>query len=240
MSDQIKPENQSEFTLPNNITESDLEISTDREAIPFQTHCQGIMIMYATIDKVAEYLNHHEGWFVRCAAPMKAEPFGDDGYTMTIGRYGAFGYEVEPKMSVILEPPNNYNYLMYSVDNPECNQLGYEVDYKSKMNIEEVDSLQTSPEITKLYKKQNIAEVPPFITCINWKLDLQVRVKFPNFIYKLPVNLIVTTGDRLLNQIVKQISPRLSYKVQKDFHSRFNLPIPPKSGRTCEIIDMKN
>ncbi|WP_425461531.1 DUF1997 domain-containing protein, partial [Hyella patelloides] len=36
------------------------------------------------------------------------------------------------------------------------------------------------------------------------------------------------TGDRLLAQIVRQISPRLTYKVQQDFHSSKGLPIPAK------------
>ncbi|MEM9544022.1 MAG: DUF1997 domain-containing protein, partial [Cyanobacteria bacterium P01_E01_bin.42] len=40
-----------------------------------------------------------------------------------------------------------------------------------------------------------------------------------------------TAGDRLLSQIVRQISPRLTYKVQKDFHQRMGLRLPPKSSR---------
>lgn len=215
-------------------SEEELEIG-DQNPIHFQTHCQGIMDMYSNLETVADYFDHHEGWFVRCASPMKAEPYGENGYTLTIGHYGSFGYEVEPKMSVILEPPQNNFYLMYSVYNPEFHHSGYEVDYQSAMNIEEVDSFQAVPDIEKLYKKKGITNIPSLITRVNWKLDLEVKVKFPKFIYKLPISLIQTTGDHLLAQIIKQISPRLSYKVQKDFHCRFNLPIPPKSGRTCVI-----
>lgn len=191
--------------------------------------------MYSNLDTVADYLNHHEGWFVKCSSPMIAEPFGENGYTLTIGRYGSFGYEVEPKITIILAPPENNFYLMYSVDTPDFEPLGYEVDYKSTMNIEELESLTAAPNIEKQYHKHNINIIPSVITRIHWHLELKVRVQFPKFIYKLPISLIKKTGDRLLNEIVKQISPRLSYKVQKDFHDSLKIPIPPKSGRTCEI-----
>jgi len=44
------------------------------------------MEMYASAQTVAEYLKAHRGWFCRCAAPMKVEPTGENGYALTIGR----------------------------------------------------------------------------------------------------------------------------------------------------------
>ncbi|BAQ63313.1 DUF1997 domain-containing protein [Geminocystis sp. NIES-3709] len=224
-----------EETLRNNpITESELEISS-QDPVVFQTHFGGIMEMYSDLDTVANYLNDHQGWFVRCAMPMKAEPFGENGYTLIIGCYGAFGYNVEPQMTVILEPPQANFYYMYSVPNPEFSHEGYEVDYHSKMYIESIPFPSASKGIIEVYNKQK-QQTPSEITKVNWQLNLQVKVRFPRFIYKLPLSLLQDTGDRLLSQIVKQVSPRLSYKVQKDFHSRFNLPIPPKTSRTCHQI----
>ncbi|MBE9222255.1 DUF1997 domain-containing protein [Cyanobacterium stanieri LEGE 03274] len=198
----------------------------------FRTKFRGIMDMYSDRKTVTDYLNNHQGWFVRCASPMKVEPFSENGYTLTVGRYGAFGYEVEPQMSVILEPPMGEHYTMYSVTNPESGNDGYEVDYYSVMDIETISG--DSIEVNDNYC------LPPEITRINWELDLRVRVYFPKFIYKIPTNMIQSTGDRLLSQIVKQVSPRLSFKVQKDFHSHFDLPIPPKKSRTCEIVKQTN
>jgi hypothetical protein len=60
---------------------------------------------------------------------------------------------------------------------------------------------------------------------------MDVAVQFPKYIYKLPQNLIRKTGDRLLAEIIRQVSPRLTYKVQKDFHERCSLPFPPQSSR---------
>jgi len=102
------------------------------------------------------------------------------------------------------------------------------------MYIDSIPVSEASADIEKIYR-QNKLTLPSEITKVNWELDLQVKVQFPRFIYKLPITLLRDTGDRLLNQIIKQVSPRLSYKVQKDFHTRFNLPIPPKSTRTCNL-----
>ncbi|MGI0479863.1 DUF1997 domain-containing protein [Geminocystis sp. CENA526] len=228
----IPPE--TENLTDNSLTESDI---SSQIPVVFQTHFAGIMEMYSDIDTVANYLNDHQGWFVRCAMPMKAEPFGENGYTLIIGHYGAFGYNVEPQMTVILEPPQANFYYMYSVPNPEFTQEGYEVDYHAKMYIESIPLSSAGEGILKAYQKHG-QKPPSEITKVNWKLDLQVKVKFPRFIYKLPLTLIQDTGDRVLSQIVKQISPRLSYKVQKDFHSRLDLPIPPKNSRTCNVRDM--
>lgn len=216
-------------------TVEDLDI-LDREPISFNTNFQGIMEMYSDAETITNYLNDHQGWFVRCAAPMKAEPFGENGYTLIIGHYGAFGYEVDPQMSVILEPSQDQNYVMYSVTNPAFNHPGYEVNYRSEMDIKPININQAATGIEKAFQQANFTSLPEQITRINWQLNLEVRVRFPDFIYRLPTNIITKTGDRLLTQIIKQVSPRLSYKVQKDFHTRFNLPIPPKTARTCEIV----
>jgi hypothetical protein len=128
---------------------------------------------------------------------------------------------------------------MYSVSNSEFDRQGYEVDYRSIMEIESIPPSQ-AVDIEKVYHQKGKKTLPESITKINWQLDLQVKVKFPPFIYKLPMSIIKTTGDRLLSEIVKQISPRLTYKVQKDFHSRFDLPIPPKSARTFQRLTIDN
>ncbi len=214
----------------------DLEIA-DREPVVFHTDFKGIMEMYSDEETVTNYLNNHSGWFVRCAKPMAAEPFGDNGYTLIIGKYGAFGYEVEPQMSVVLEPPQDRHYAMYSVPNSAFNHPGYEVDYRSEMIIEPLSVTEAAEGIEKVFKKEGIKVLPETITRIHWQLHLQVKVRFPKFIYRLPMKMIISTGDRLLAQIIKQVSPRLSYKVQKDFHTGFNLPMPPKTSRTCEKVN---
>ncbi|MEL6440440.1 MAG: DUF1997 domain-containing protein [Cyanobacteria bacterium J06621_8] len=196
----------------------------------FAVSFQGRMDMYSDIETVAEYLNAHQIWFKRCAQPMKVEPLCENGYVLTVGKYGSFGYEVEPKMGVVLQPPVDRVYLMHTVPLDELADLGYGVEYNASMKLEEhtVDdpiaqrnkALLTRPRV-----------LPSIITKIDWQLDLQVEVEFPKFIAKLSSKLLQSTGDRLLAQIVRQVSPRLMYKVQQDFHSSYELPMPSASSR---------
>ena len=211
---------------------------TSKSVMVFQTSFTGIMEMYSDEETVSEYLNDHQGWFIRCAEPMTATPFGNNGYTLTIGNYGAFGYHLEPQMSVILEPPESKRYSMYSVPNPQFTS-SYEVNYRSNLQIESIPVSQAAKGIKKVYRKQGKANLPEQITKIDWTLNLLVKIEFPNFISQLPMSVIKSTGNRLLAQIVKQISPRLSYKVQRDFHTRFDLPIPPADSRTCQPLNAK-
>ena len=199
----------------------------------FNVGFNGRMDMYSDVETVAEYLDAHEGWFCRCAQPMKVEPLGENGYILTVGKFGSFGYEVEPKMGVVLNPPVDHVYLMQTISIPDCDE-GYEVNYRANMRLEEVagDSVVKS---SGLFNKK--VDIPDRITKVNWDLDLTVKVEFPAFIGKLSSNLIQTTGDRLIAQIVRQVSPRLTYKVQQDFHQSKGLAMPPKGSRQLNKID---
>jgi hypothetical protein len=229
---------------PNKLSEVSLnhldnnQVSQTLEATPvhFKTQFVGYMEMYSDAETVAQYLNAHQGWFRRCAAPMKTEAIGDNGYILTVGRFGSFGYDVEPKLAVVLEPPVNGLYLMHSIPIPDEPYLGYEVDYQASMTVKEIPADLGGVGLAKAFKKENISQLPETITKVEWNLAMDVAVQFPKFIHKLPLPMIQKTGDRLLNQIVRQISPRLTYKVQQHFHEEQKLPIPPKSSRHLEKI----
>lgn len=166
------------------------------------------MEMYADTQKVTSYLDAHQDWFSRCAHPMSVEPVGKNGYALTIGRFGSFGYEVEPKIGLELLPPEQGVYRIKSIPIPDYVAPGYEVDFNSAMELVETPN-------------QNLGE----ITRVEWQLDLTVYIYFPKFIQRLPKSMVQTTGDRLLNQIVRQVSRRLTHKVQEDFHQSFGLPL---------------
>jgi hypothetical protein len=199
----------------------------------FTVSFNGQMDMYSDVDTVSKYLDAHEGWFCRCAQPMKVEPLTNNGYILTVGRFGSFGYEVEPKIAVVLNPPQDQIYLMHTIPLPEGNE-GYEVSYRAKMKLQEVAGDTAQIQSKGLFSKQII--IPQRITEVTWDLDLKVQVEFPQFISKLSPNLIQVTGDRLLAQIVRQISPRLTYKVQQDFHYSHSLAMPPKSSRQLHKV----
>lgn len=177
--------------------------------IPTRFHGQfaDCMEMYASAPTVAEYLNAHKGWFCRCAHPMEVEAIGENGYALTIGRFGAFGYEVEPKVGLELLPPEQGIYRIKTIAVPDYIAPGYDVDFRAVMQLVEQDQL----------------------TRVEWHLDLAVDLQFPRFMRRLPKSIIQSTGDRLLNQIVRQVSRRLTYKVQEDFHKSLDIPFPLKS-----------
>ena len=209
-----------------------------KKAFVFEVGFEGRMDMYSDADTVAKYLNAHEGWFCRCAQPMKVEPLGNNGYILTVGKYGSFGYEVEPKIGVVLHPPVGRVYQMETIAIPDYEAPGYEVNYQASMELTEIAPEAKIPAKEGWFSRHQA--LPSRITEVNWTLKLAVEVEFPRFISKLSSSLIQTTGDRLLSQIVRQVSPRLTYKVQQDFHTSNQLPIPPKSSRQLNRIDVAN
>ena len=206
-----------------------------KKTFAFAVSFAGRMDMYSDADTVAQYLNAHEGWFCRCAQPMKVEPLGNNGYVLTVGKYGSFGYEVEPKMGVVLKPPVGRVYEMHTIPIPDYQSIGYDVNYQASMELTEICADEKEIGKGGLFARKQA--IPDRFTRVSWTLDLSVEVEFPQFINKLSSSLIQSTGDRLLGQIVRQVSPRLTYKVQQDFHSSHNLPLPNKNSRELNKIE---
>lgn len=215
---------------------SDDVVGTEAKAIHFQTHFEGSMEMYSDGETVAQYLQSHQGWFCRCAQPMTVEPYGENGYVLTVGRFGALGFDVEPKIAVVLEPPENGQYFMHTIPLPDPTFLGYEVDYQAVMELAEIARSDAGEGMEKVYRKKGLTELPEVVTKVQWQLNMDVAVFFPKYIHKLPISLIRKTGDRLLAEIIRQVSPRLTHKVQQDFHEGMQLPLPPKSSRNFQRV----
>ncbi|MEM8603725.1 MAG: DUF1997 domain-containing protein [Cyanobacteria bacterium P01_H01_bin.121] len=189
--------------------------ATEHDTTQFVSHFTGCMEMYADPATVAAYLDEHQGWFRRCAHPIQVESIGANAYALCVGRYGALGYDVEPKVGLDLLPQDQGVYRILTVPVPDYVPRGYDVDFQAVLQLETADG---DPQCTGVTA----------ITHANWTLDLTVEVQFPRFIQALPGKLIQQTGDGLLNQIVRQVSRRLTYKVQEDFHTTHGLPKPPR------------
>ncbi|MEM6715314.1 MAG: DUF1997 domain-containing protein [Cyanobacteria bacterium P01_D01_bin.6] len=169
----------------------------------------GSMEMSADRDTVVRYLDDHRAWFVRCAHPMTVTFIGDNGYDLTVGHFGALGYDVEPKVGLHLLPQDHGIYRIETIEIPGHSSPGYEVDFKASLELNEAVYSAGQP-----------------LTQVDWNLDLKVWVYFPRFIQALPQRIIQKTGDHLLSQIVRQVSKRLTHKVQLDFHETLALPFP--------------
>ena len=197
-----------------------LRHSEDARVRCYTSHFADLMEMRAPATTVAHYLDHHEGWFRRCAAPMQVQPLGRNGYVLTLGRFGNFGFEVEPTIGLELLPQSRGVYRICTVP-PEQFEPGlrdlYDVEFNAALRLEEQD-----------------ADAPH--TDVRWELDLSVWIRLPAVIGLLPESLVQTSGDHLLRQIVRQISRRLTWKVQEDFHATHGLECPPRrraNGLSC-------
>lgn len=184
-----------------------------KPATEFRSTFTDCMEMYANAAKVAEYLDGHHSWFRRCAAPMEAESIGETGYALSLGQFGSLGYHIEPKIGLNLLPQDEGIYRIRTIEVPDYQPVGYDVDFQASLELNEHE-----PDDEKLQVD--------CLTRVEWTLDLGVSIEFPRFIRALPGNMVKGTGDRLLTQIVRQISRRLTHKVQEDFHTSMGLPSP--------------
>lgn len=200
------------------------EAATQQEVEPihFRGHYASCMEMQADAQTVIHYLNSHRDWFHRCAHPMTAVPLGENGYELTVGRFGAFNYEVEPKIGLNLLPQDQGGvYRIETIPIPGYEAPGYEVDFQAAMHLVETESSEAEGALSN-------RDAAVLVTNVQWELDLEVTIQFPRFIQALPKTLIQSTGDRLLNQIVRQASRCLTHKVQEDFHGTHNIAVGKK------------
>lgn len=191
---------------------SDREDSKSQAGAPFifRGDYVGRMDMSADRATVARYLDDHSAWFKRCAQPMTADPIGETGYALTIGHFGALGYDIEPRIGLNLLPQDQGVYRIETIPVPGYTPQGYDVDFKASLELKELPANESGVILTQ----------------VDWVLDLAVEVQFPRFIQALPKRLIQKTGDHLLNQVVRQASRCLTHKVQEDFHTTLGLQLP--------------
>lgn len=176
------------------------------------------MEMMSASSQVEEYLDRHQGWFKRCAAPMRVHPVDAQSYDLTLGKFGNFGFEVEPTIALRLLPQHKGIYRIETIrSTPKAQDLSehYDVDFQASMHL--IPMQESSDQANE-----------PLGTSVQWDLDLSVWIRLPKVITILPDQLVQSSGDHLLKQIVRQISRRLTWKVQEDFHSSHDLICPPQ------------
>ena len=181
-----------------------------------------LMEMRAPSAVVGSYLDRHEGWFRRCAAPMAVTPLDRNGYVLTLGRFGNFGFEVEPTIGLELLPQDEGVYRIVTEPVPQADatlQGLYDVDFNASLRLDET----AGPEVSHEEVDRMMVH-----TLVRWQLDLSVWIRLPGMINLLPDALVQNSGDHLLRQIVRQISRRLTWKVQEDFHASHGIPCPPR------------
>jgi hypothetical protein len=185
-----------------------------------------LMEMRAPAEVVGAYLDQHESWFQRCAAPMAVTPLQSNGYVLTLGRFGNFGFEVEPTIGLELLPEAEGVYRIQTVPVPDADatlSALYDVEFNASLRLDEAGDDQARAEISAEDVDSLMAH-----TLVRWELDLAVWIKLPAMVTILPEGLVQSSGDHLLRQIVRQVSRKLTWKVQEDFHASHGIPCPPR------------
>ena len=201
-----------------------LRQSGDPQVRCYSSHFSDAMEMLAPVEQVSAYLDRHDGWFRRCAKPMDVEVLDPQAYALSLGRFGNFGFEVEPTIGLRLLPQQQGSYTIATVPVPgsstSMNAL-YDVDFQASLRLEQ----GADPADAQQGQR---SDGPQHITLVSWDLDPSVWIKLPKVITMLPDGLVQSSGDHLLRQIVRQISRRLTWKVQEDFHATHGLVCPPR------------
>ncbi|MDX2256188.1 MAG: DUF1997 domain-containing protein [Pseudanabaenaceae cyanobacterium bins.39] len=197
-----------------NQTISEISPNTSSFSNSFHNHFVGHMDLLADKATVMKYLDAHQGWFRRCAHPFKADPIGETGYAMGVGKVGAMGFQVDARVGLDLLPPDaNAVYRITTIPIPDQPPQGYEVDFQAEMRLME----------KSLEQPMNGYGV---MTSVEWDLHLTVFLQFPQFIQKLSQDILQKTGDAVLGFVVQRVSKSLTAKVQDDFHSTHGIKVP--------------
>ena len=213
-----EPGNLSDFTVENSHQET-----VDHNPLHCHAAFAGVMEMGSDTQTVIDYLKQHQQWFPDCAKPMTVEPIGENGYLLSLGRFGALGFHLDIKLALGMEFLETGKFGMRSLSLPEMSPVAYDVDYKATLELREINPTPTNNSSPCLAK---------VITQLAWDLKLNIAVQLPKFIRKLPLSLVQKAANRLLCKIVSQISPHLTKRVQQDFHRRFQLPVPSGNSAT--------
>ena len=129
-----------------------LRHSTDPQIRCYKSHFSDQMEMRSTPEQVASYLDRHEGWFRRCAQPMDVEVLDPQSYALRLGRFGNFGFEVEPTIGLRLLPQQQGTYAIATVPVPGSSEglnALYDVDFQASLRLEQgseqPDPVQADP-----------------------------------------------------------------------------------------------
>ena len=101
----------------------------------YSSHFSDVMEMLAPVASVSDYLDAHQEWFTRCAAPMTVQPLDVNAYRLQLGKFGNFGFEVEPKIDLVLLPQQQGVYRIETLPPSLPLDEGYSVDFQASLEL---------------------------------------------------------------------------------------------------------
>ncbi len=188
----------------------------DKSSVRILAGRQGRVDLQTDRFTLAHYLHHHAEWIERCFKPLKVFPLSPETYKLQFFRIGGLGFELEPCFGIKIWPEQNSVFRLSSIELPEEEGLPYSVDCLSYFRLEELDPEPLQEPLTR----------------VHWDLKLDIWMQLPGFLQALPYSLVYRVGARVVNQVTRSMSDRLTHNVCTDFYRSVN-----KRGHRYKIID---
>ncbi|MDX2273148.1 MAG: DUF1997 domain-containing protein [Cyanobacteriota bacterium] len=188
-------------------------------SIEIVAHQQGQVDLDTDVQALAHYLNHHQSWIHHCFKPLQVEALSEDTYRLQFFRIGGMGFELEPCFGVKIWPEDQQVFRLSSIELPSDAELPYKVDCQSYFQLEALpDAGNSAPQ-----------------TRVHWDLKLRIGMELPGFLLALPRKLVHKVGSRVVNQVTRSMSDRLTHNVCTDFYKSIN-----KAGRKYRLISLSH
>ena len=163
---------------------------------------------------VAAYLDDHQELVPRCASPMQVEAIDQKSYSLTLGRFGNFGFEVEPTIAL-----RSCRSRKGSTGSKPCRRAASPWPAGSLRRRLPRPGCAGSPKQDTPHRAMGSGS--------------QASGSAAQGDHHAAGSVVQSSGDHLLRQIVRQISRRLTWKVQEDFHATHGLSCPPRRQRAA-------
>ncbi|GAB4218538.1 MAG: DUF1997 domain-containing protein [Synechococcales cyanobacterium] len=178
---------------------------------------QGQVDLETPVEDLADYLRHHQEWIHRCFKPLKVNPLGEGNYRLHFFRIGGLGFELEPHFAISIWEEPLHQFRLDSLDLPEDEPLPYHVDCQATFRIEQLPD--TDRPITRVF----------------WGLVLKIDIELPGFLQVLSRSLVQKVGIKVVNQVTRSMSDRLTHNVCTDFYRSVG-----KAGYSYHITNITN
>ncbi len=195
---------------PNNPNDS----GEGQSSVQIVTARQGEVDLETDQATLADYLTQHSRWIERCFKPLQVYPLAADAYKLQFFRIGGLGFELEPCFGVQIWSEGDSLFRLGSIELPSDEGLPYRVQCQSSFRLEEI-----SPTTRKDPKRQ-----APIVTRVHWHLYLNIHMDLPGFLQALPYSLVHRVGSKVVQQVTRNMSDRLTHNVCSDFYRWIGKP----------------
>ncbi len=165
---------------------------------------QGAVDLETDLDRLASHLERHSEWMERCLKPLTVYALSADDYKLQFFQISGLGFSLEPCFGVKVWSEPNYVYCLRSIPLPEDEALPYTVDCWSYYHLESI--------------------VESEVTRVNWKLKLHIVLDLPKFLQALPDSMVYQVGVRVINQVTRTMTDRLTRNVCTDYYQSIGRP----------------